>query len=87
MDERDSIISVLCEEIDDKEILKAVIDKHEKSGQSLYSILKEESASIGLDEEQLTKIIAAGNQIEFINLSADMVDPIAASISAHWGIC
>lgn len=51
MDERDPIISVLCEEIDDKEVLKAVIDKHEKSGQSLYNILKEESASVGLDEE------------------------------------
>ena len=78
MDEHDPIISVLCEEISDKEVLKAVIDKHEKSGKSLYSILKDESASIGLDEEQLTKIIAAGNQIEFVNLSADMVDPIAA---------
>jgi type IV pilus assembly protein PilB len=31
-----------------------------------------------VDEEQLLRIIAAGNGIEFINLSPDMVDPIAA---------
>ena len=39
------------------------------------SIIREENF---LDEEQVTRVIATGNGIEFINLSADMVDPIAA---------
>lgn len=39
------------------------------------SILREENF---LDEDQITRVIAAGNEIEFIDLSADLVDLIAA---------
>ncbi len=75
MEKQDPIISALREEIGDEKLVKAVIKKHTKSGQSIISILKEENL---LGEEQLVKIIAAGNKIEFINLSPDMIDTIAA---------
>jgi type IV pilus assembly protein PilB len=75
MEKQDPIISALCEEIGDEKVLQAVIDKHTKSGQSLTSILKEENL---LDERQFARVIAVSNKIEFIDLSADMVDPIAA---------
>jgi hypothetical protein len=41
------------------------------------SILREEHFL----EEQVTSVIAAGNGIEFIDLSADTVDPIAAHMA------
>jgi len=75
MAKQDPIISAFREEIGDQKLVNAVIEKHTKSGQSVISILKEENL---LSEEQLTRIIATGNKIEFINLSPDTVDPIAA---------
>jgi type IV pilus assembly protein PilB len=75
MEKNDPIISVLCEEIGDEKLVNAIIEKHAKTGRSLMSILREENH---LDEEQSARIIAVGNKIEFINLSPDMVDPIAA---------
>ncbi len=75
MKEQDPIIMALSEEITDEEVLQAVIAEHKNSGKSVTTILKEESL---LDEEQFARVIAAGNNIEFIELSADMVDPVAA---------
>ena len=75
MTKQDPIISAFREEIGDDKLVSAVIEKHTKSGQSLISILKEENI---LSEEQLARVIATGNKIEFINLSPDAVDPIAA---------
>jgi len=75
MDKQDPIISALSREISDEQLVNAVIEKHTNSGRSIISILKEENL---LGEEQLAKIIAAGNKIEFINLSGDMVEPAAA---------
>ena len=75
MQNEDPIISDLRDLIGDERILQTAIDKHTQTGQGLMSILKEENL---LDEEQFTRIIAASNKIEFINLSPEMVDPIAA---------
>ena len=75
MDKQDPIISAFRKEIGDKQLVSSVLEKHTSSGRSIISILKEENL---LDEEQLARIIAAGNKIEFINLSPDMVEPIAA---------
>jgi len=75
MEYQDPIITALRREIGDQKVLQAVLDKHTQSGQPVISILREENF---LEEEQVTRVIAAGNGIEFINLSADMVDPIAA---------
>ena len=75
MEYQDPIITALRREIGDQKVLQAVLDRHTESGQPLMSILREENF---LDEEQITRVVAAGNGIEFINLSADTVDPIAA---------
>jgi len=75
MEKQDPIISAFRQQIGDEQLVNAVIEKHAKSGRSLISILKEENL---LGEEQLAKIIAAGNKIEFVNLSPDMIEPIAA---------
>jgi len=75
MEYQDPIITALRREIGDQKVLQTVLDKHMQSGQPVISILREENF---LEEEQVTRVIAAGNGIEFINLSADMVDPIAA---------
>ena len=75
MDRQDPIITAFRQEIDDEQLVSAVIEKHTNSGRSIISILQEENI---LGEEQIARIIAAGNKIEFINLSPDMVEPIAA---------
>lgn len=75
MDKQDPIITAFRQEIDDEQLVSAVIEKHTNSGRSIISILQEENI---LGEEQIARIIAAGNKIEFINLSPDIVEPIAA---------
>ncbi|HUT29878.1 MAG TPA: GspE/PulE family protein [Sedimentisphaerales bacterium] len=81
MEKENPIISFLREEkILDEGALQAVVDKHQQTGQSLISILKEENF---LDEESLTKAIACVNGIEFVNLSADMVDPMLAHLVSY----
>jgi type IV pilus assembly protein PilB len=46
-----------------------------KSGKSIISLLKEDNL---VSDEQLGRIIAAEQKIEFVTLSPDMVDPMAA---------
>lgn len=75
MDKQDPIISAFREEVGDEQLLSAVIEKHRSSGRDIISILKEDNL---LGEEQFARIIAAGNKIEFLNLSPEMIDPIAA---------
>jgi type IV pilus assembly protein PilB len=76
MQNQEHIISYILEEkILDEKTLQKVLEDQETSGQNLINILKKNNL---VDEEQLLRIIAAGNGIEFINLSPDMVDPIAA---------
>jgi type IV pilus assembly protein PilB len=48
-----------------------------KSGKSIISLLKENNL---VSDEQLGRIIAADQKIEFVTLSPDMVDPIAAHL-------
>ncbi|UCE99540.1 MAG: type II/IV secretion system protein [Planctomycetota bacterium] len=81
MEKQDPIISFLMEEnILDEETLQAVIDEHQKSGRGLISILKERAL---VNEDQLTRVIAAANKIEFINLSPEDVDPIVAHFVSY----
>ncbi|MBN2181868.1 MAG: type II/IV secretion system protein [Sedimentisphaerales bacterium] len=75
MDKHDPIISALRQEIDDERLINAVIEKNANSGRGIINILREENL---IGEEQLTRIIASSNKIEFVNLSPDMVEPIAA---------
>jgi type IV pilus assembly protein PilB len=81
MQNQDRTISYILEEnILDKETLQKVLEQQKASGQSLISILKKNNL---VDENQFTRIIAASNKIEFINLSPEMVDPIAAHMVTY----
>jgi len=78
MKKQDPIISYLREQkILDEKVIAAVIDKQAKSGQSLISILKKEKL---LDEDQLTRVSATINKIEFINLLPENVDTMVAHL-------
>ena len=81
MQKQDPAISyILKENILDEKTLQKVLKEEKTSGQSLINILKKDKL---VDEEQLTRIIAAGNKIEFINLSPDMVYPMAAHMISY----
>jgi len=81
MQKQDHTITYILEEnILDEESLQKVLEQQKASGQSLLNILKENNL---VDEEQLTKIIAASNKIEFINLSPEMIEPMAAHMVTY----
>jgi len=81
MQKQDPTVSfILQENILDEKTLKKVLEQKKTSDQSLISILKKDNL---VDEDQLTRIIAAGNKIEFVNLSPDMVHPIAAHMISY----
>ena len=81
MQKQERIISYILEQnILDEETLQKALKEQETSGQSLISILKKNNF---VDEEQLIRIIAAGHQIEFVNLSPDMINPIAAHMVTY----
>jgi len=78
----DSIIQTAKSEdkILDEKTLQGAIDQAQKTGHSLISILKSENL---LNEDQLTKVVATTNNIEFVNLSPDMVDPMVAHLVSY----
>ena len=81
MDTKNPLISFLTEKnILDDRTLQTVIDKHEKTGQSLITILKKEEL---LDEEELTRVVADTSGIEFVNLTPDMVEPMVAHLISY----
>lgn len=81
MQKQEHIISYIREQnILDEETLQKVLKEQETSGQSLIGILKKDNL---VDEEQLVRIIAAGHQIEFVNLSPDMINPLAAHLVTY----
>ncbi|NQT03420.1 MAG: type II/IV secretion system protein [Planctomycetes bacterium] len=81
MEEKDPLISFITEEkILDEKTLQSVVDEHQKTGQSLISIIKKGNL---LDEEQLTKVVAGTNKIEFVNLATEMVEPMAAHLVSY----
>lgn len=82
MQENDDIISyILREKIVDEKTLQRVLKKQQEvSGESLVSILEKSNL---VDENQAGKIIAVSNKIEFVNLSPDMVNPMAAHLISY----
>lgn len=81
MDELDPIISLITKEnILDEATLQTAIAQQRQTGQSLISVLKKGNL---LNEEQLTRVIAAVHNIEFVNLSPDMIDPLAAHLLSY----
>ena len=61
----------------DKNIIKNALDIHQKTGQSLLNILKEQNV---LNEELLIQTIAYTSGIEFINLTPEMIEPMIAHL-------
>jgi type IV pilus assembly protein PilB len=81
MDNKNPLVSYLSEEkILDGQTLQNVIEKHEKTGQSLIAILKKENL---LNEEQLTNVVARTSGIEFVNLAPEVVEPMVAHLITY----
>jgi len=81
MDQTACTISYIREHnILDEKALEELLEQQRASGRSLVSLLK---AGDTVSEEQLSRIVAAGSDIEFVNLSADMVEPMAAHMVTH----
>ena len=81
MFKEETILSYLRDNhILDDSAVAGLLEKHAGSGESLISILKADNL---VTEDDITKIVAAANKLEFINLSSDMVDPIAAHLLGH----
>jgi type IV pilus assembly protein PilB len=81
MQKQDHIVSYIRkEEFLDEKTLHDVLQEQQTSGQSLLGIIKKRDL---VDEQQFAKIVAATNRLEFVNLSADMVDPMAAHMVTY----
>ena len=81
MDETACTISYIRQHnILEEDALAELLEEQRASGHSLISLLK---ANEAVSEEQLSRIVAASNDIEFVNLSADMVEPMAAHTVTH----
>lgn len=82
MQEHDDIISyILKENIVDEKTLQGVLKKQQKiSSESLVNILKKNNL---INENQVGRIIAVSNKLEFVNLSPDMVNPMAAHLVSY----
>jgi type IV pilus assembly protein PilB len=78
MSQQDAIISFLhSESVLSDDQIKGLLDEQNQTGKNLVNIIK--SSNI-LSQDQLTQVVAIGNNIEFINLSPDSVDPIAVKL-------
>ena len=75
-----TILFLLEEKILDEPSAKKLVDECEASGKSLISVLKSKKL---IDQDQLTKLIARTNEIEFVNLSSDMIDPVAVRLVSY----
>jgi len=81
MENQDPIISLLTKEnILDEATLEAALAQQRQSGENLISILKKGKL---VDEEQLTRVIAITQNIEYITLSPDMIDPMTAHLLSY----
>jgi type IV pilus assembly protein PilB len=81
MQKQDEVIAyILKENILDQATLEKLLEQQKTSGQSLINILRKNELA---NEDQMARIIAVSNSIEFINLSPDMVDPIAAHMVTY----
>ena len=81
MNDNDPIIKFLKDEsVLDPGALELVLERHREAGDSIVSILKEENLA---DEEQCARLVASANNIEFVDLSADMIDPMVAHLISH----
>lgn len=76
MEKQEKVITYLLDEkIVNTDSLSQYIEDQQSSGKSLIHILKDKDL---LDEQHYSELVAVSQGIEFINLSPDMVNPMAA---------
>jgi len=81
VEKHDTVVSFLLDEkILDEGAIKELFSEWDESGKSIVNILKTRGL---VDKNQLTKLIAATNEIEFVNLSPDMIDPMVVRLIAY----
>lgn len=81
MQDDDNILSFLAKEnILGEDVLQSVAEKRQDTGRSVIDILKEDEL---VDEDALNKIALFSSGIEFVTLSPEMVDPMAAQMVSY----
>ncbi len=81
MSRQDPIISILEKEgLIDEQTIKRIYTQQEISGKSLLNIIKDQNI---VEEQVLMETVAKNNGIEFINLSAEDIDPMAARLVSY----
>jgi len=77
-EKNEKITSFLREEgILDEAMVKKLTEESSQSGKSILSILKSRNL---INPNQFTKLTATTNNIEFINLSPEVIDPVAVHL-------
>ena len=59
----------------DEETLRGVLKEHEETHQSLLGLLRKKDL---LTDDQITRVVAVTNGIDYVDITPEMVDPIAA---------
>lgn len=78
MDTQDSVVAFIEQEkLLSKKHLQEVVREHEETGLGVLTILKHEDC---LSEEQLLRVLAADNDIEFIDLNAEGIEQVVAHL-------
>ena len=78
MEKQDTIVSFLLDEnILDKSAIEKLLCEQDQSGKSFINMLKTRGL---VSKDQLTKLVAVTNGIEFISLSPDMIDPMVVRL-------
>jgi type IV pilus assembly protein PilB len=81
MQTQDPLLAVLEQQnLLDAQTLQRVAQQHEQTGQGILGILKKENL---LNDDQLVRLVAAGNGIEFVSLSPDDIDPVVAHLVSY----
>ncbi len=74
----DLVIEILRRDnILDEASIEQLIARHGETGASVLSILRNDGL---IDQDQLTRLTAGVNTIEFVNLTPDMIDPVAVKL-------
>jgi len=81
MQDQERIVSFLAKEnILSEDVLQGVLKKQQDTGRSIVSILREDEL---VSEDELTRVILFSSKIEFVTLSPDMIDPMAAQMVSY----
>jgi len=78
VEKQDTIVSFLLDEnILDKDAIEKLLGEQDQSGKSFVNMLRTRGL---VSKDQLTKLVAVTNGIEFVNLSPDMIDPMVVRL-------